>query len=89
VVLHGRDGVPLREGGTNRRASRMDDPEFFAIAGGGDAAAVFAVRAVCAALAVFTRVRSHFVVVLGAKFAFGGMDDKAALGSGGFVKSAT
>lgn len=89
VVLHGRDGVPLREGGTNRRASPVDDPEFFAVAGSSDAAAVFAVRAVCAALAVFARVCTNFVVVLGAKFDFGGMDDSAALGSGGFVESVT
>lgn len=89
VVLHGLDGVPLRQGGTNRRASRVDDPKFFTVARGGNLAALFAAHAFCDALAVFTRLRSDFVAVLGTESNFSGMDDSAALGRRSYLVRAS
>jgi uncharacterized membrane protein len=59
--------------------------KFFALASGGNLTTLFAIHAFCDALAVFTRLRSDFVVVLGAQLNCCRMDNSAALDSRGYV----
>lgn len=79
MVVYGIAGVFESAAGPPCGSSAMDDSQLRVDPGGGDAAQLHALDAVCLALALSTKLHRGIVAVLGAESPSGGMDDMAGV----------